>query len=133
MELTRIPVFALSNVSLWIVRLHVSIQNMAKLLRNLPDAKIFRGDLEVLVVVDEFHELFERHFAGRCDSQALVSPGSPHVGELLAPNEVQLHVVLAAAFAHDLAFVDVLTWIDEEDAAILEPVDFVGPCLAHFR
>src|SRR5450830_2013744 len=92
----------------------------------LAQANRFRGDLDQLVVGDEFHRVFQRHLHGRHQTHGFVGAGGTHVGQLLALDGVDDQVVVARVDADDHAFVHRVVVDDEHAAAVLQFPDRVG-------
>src|SRR5260370_15088538 len=92
----------------------------------LPQTDRRRGNFDQLILFDVFQRLLQGHLPGRFQDNALVGAGGADVGQLLFAADVDGQVVIAAVFAHDLAFVDLFAAGDEQAAALLQVVEGVG-------
>ena len=77
-------------------------------------------DFNQLIVLDVVDGLLERESARRGEDDVFIASGGADVGELLAFGDVDDEVVVAAIFADDHPFVDLIAGRDKEDAAVLQ-------------
>ena len=96
----------------------------------LAHTEVLGSDLQQLVVGQVFQALLQREGARRDQADRVVGAGGAHVGELLLLADVDGHILVAAAGAHDHARVDGDAGADEHLAAILHAADAVGRGLA---
>ena len=92
---------------------------------DLPEAHDGRRDLDALIVGDVLQRLLEREAAGRGEADGVVGRRGPHVGELLLPTDVHVHVLGPGVLPDDHPTVDLLGRTDEEGRTLLEPGDGV--------
>src|SRR5262249_30278238 len=98
----------------------------------LPQADALGRDLDELVVLDPLDGCLERHLARRRELDREVGAGRAHVREVLLHARVHDHVVLARVLAADHAAVDGDARAEEENRALLEPLERVSGRLAGF-
>ena len=91
-----------------------------------------RGNFDVFVPFDVFEGGFEGHVAGWSEEDGVVGTGRANIGEFLFADGVDDHVVIAAVFSDDHAFIDVFAGVDEHVGAFLEFPEGVGDGFAAF-
>ena len=92
----------------------------------LADADVVGGDLNQLIVIDEFHGLLQTHFDGRRQNQVFIGAGRTNVGQLLAFNRIHRQVVIAVVNTDHHAFVDFRTVTQEQTPPLLYVEQAVG-------
>ena len=96
----------------------------------LADADGFRRDLDQFVIVDELKRELQRDADRRHEHDGFVGARGPHIGQLLALERVDQHVVVARIDADHHAFIDLGAVADEELAALLDVPEGEGERLA---
>ena len=87
---------------------------------HLTEAKEVRGDLNALVIGDEFESLLERQDAGWGQTDGVVGSGSAHVGLFLLTADVDVHIVEPRVLADNHALVDLVAGSDEQRSPVLQ-------------
>src|SRR4051812_25798096 len=80
----------------------------------LPQPDALRGDFDELVFVDELDGLLQPQNSRGNQANRFVSGGRAHVGLLLFPGDIDVHVTWTRILANDHAFVDDRPRIDED-------------------
>ena len=99
----------------------------------LADAQILRGDLQQLVLCQEFQTALEAQLADRDQAQSIVRAGSAGVGQVLGLADVHVHILAGSGIADDHALVHLFTGTDKQGAALLGVVQAVGNGLAGLK
>ena len=93
---------------------------------GLADAEVLGGDLQQLVIRQEFQALLQAHLPGRHQTQGVIAAGGTGVGQLFLLADVDHDVLLLGADAHHHALVHAHVGADEQHAALLRVEQTVG-------